>query len=462
MFLIFPGPGGRLDPMRPQAASMGQATRWMRISALCLVPLLLTLAVGCHSSHTNNASDPGRPIVITSNPTDTTTVSGRSVTLSVAVTGAPTIQYQWSKNGHDILGAISSSYTLYNPKVSDSGAYTVTMINPIGTLTSASATLTVQGAVSFVAPVGVVADAAGNVFVSDSDDHTIWKVGPTHVRTLLAGMSGQPGINDGKGALAQFNAPGGLALDPAGNLLVADTGNHTIRRIAPDGTVTTVAGSAGNPGSADGAGILATFNGPSSLAVDASGVVYIADSLNHTIRQMSATGAVTTYAGIAGQPGQNDGAAATAQFSQPNGLALAPNGTLYVADYGNSVIRAISSSGAVSRYAGVYYFHSLLDGNLATAQFYQPMGLALDAAGTLYVADTGNNSLRKITAGGAVTVLAGTSTFGNVDGQGTLALFHLPSGITLAPSGNLVVADTGNHYLRSVTPAGLVTTYLVP
>lgn len=462
MFLEFPGPGGRLDPMQPEAASRGRAAGWLRISLACLLPLLLlSLGTGC-SKHHNTASDPGKPPVITTNPTSVITVSGRPVSFTVVVTGAPTLRYQWSKDGTDVLGAINSTLTIFNPRAQDAGSYKVVVTNPNGTITSGEATLTVQVALPFIAPVGVVADASGNLFVSDMDDHTIWKVDATGHRTLLAGGSGLPGSSDAQGSLARFNTPGGLALDATGNLLVADTGNHTIRRVAMDGTVTTLAGSAGNPGSADGTGAAARFNAPNSLAVTTSGAVYISDSLNHTIRLMATDGTVSTYAGLAGQPGQIDGAAATAQFSQPTGLALAPNGTLYIADSGNSVIRTISAGGTVSLFAGKYNNRGWGSGNLTTAMFYQPVGLALDASGILYVADTNNHAIRKISTTGDVTVLAGAGTLGNADGLGLSALFDLPCGIALTPAGNLAVADSSNHLLRSVTPTGTVTTYLVP
>ena len=223
-----------------------------RSSSFLVIPvLLLALGIAC-SSHHHDASAPGTPPTITTGPVNASTVSGRPVTFSVAATGAAPLSYQWAKDGQPILGALTAVFTLYRPKVQDAGSYTVTVTNPNGTVTSGAATLTVAAAVSFTAPVGLAYDASGNLFVSDMDDHTIWKVDPTNQKTLVAGASGLPGSTDGQGANARFNLPGGLAFDPAGNLVVADTGNHTIRRIAPDGTVTTLAGSAGLQGTTDG------------------------------------------------------------------------------------------------------------------------------------------------------------------------------------------------------------------
>jgi sugar lactone lactonase YvrE len=462
MFLEFPGSGGRPTPLRSLTASIRSLDLPGTVRLLLLPVLLLAVGTAC-SHHTNHASDPGTPPSITAAPVNATTVTGRPVTFSVTAAGAPTLRFQWSKDGTDILGALGTTYTLYNPQPQDSGQYTVTITNPDGTLKSPAATLTVVPAVTFTAPTGIVADASGNLFVSDMEDQTIWKVDATNHKTLLAGSPGLAGSADGQGSGARFNAPGGLALDPAGNLVVADAGNHTIRRIAPDGTVTTLAGTAGLPGSADGVGAQARFNGPFGVAVDGTGKVYIADALNHTIRLMATDGTVTTYAGAAGLPGLVDGAATTARFNQPNGLALAADGTLYVADYGNSSVRAIAPGGVVSRLAGQLNARGFADGAGTSALFNLPVGIALDAAGNLWIADTHNHAVRKLTPQGAVSTPAGAGgTLGNADGAGSAGLFNLPCGIAVTPAGNLVVADTDNHLLRSVTPAGTVGTYTTP
>jgi len=460
MFLKFPAPGKALDATRSPLASTGRFLASMR-TFLLLPLLLLSLGVAC-SHHKSHASDPGTAPTITTAPSDATTVTGRPVSFTVVAAGAPVLRYQWAKDGVNILGALGATYTLQSPRVADSGHYTVTITNPNGTLTTAPVALAVVAAVTFNAPMGVIQDAAGNTYVSDMADHTIWKVSPTNQKTLLAGMSGIPGTLDGKGIAAQFDTPGGLALDASGNLLVADTGNHTIRRIAPDGTVVTVAGAAGIPGTTDGLGTAARFNAPTCLAITATGSVYISDAQNHTIRLMAADGTVSTYAGTAGKPGQVDGDRSTALFNEPNGLALSANGTLYVADYGNSVIRAISPSGTVSLLAGQYGTHGYVDGTYTTALFYLPVGLTINASGTLYVTDTGNHAVRKITPLGVVNVVAGSGSAGNADGLGDAALFNLPCGVTVTSAGLLVVADTDNHILRSIDASSNVSTFTTP
>ncbi len=459
----FPSPSAGFHSMRAWLVAAGRSVRGLRRTRLLILPmLLLALGFGCSSHHTD-ASAPGTPPAITSNPTSVSTVSGRSVSFAITATGAATLSYQWAKDGHDILGAIGSTFTLYQAKVEDAGSYTVTVTNSIGTATSGAATLTVAAALTFTSPMGLAYDGSGNLFVSDMDDHTIWKVDATNHKALVAGSSGLPGTLDGQGGSARFNHPGGLAFDPAGNLLVADTGNHTIRRIAADGTVTTLAGAAGIPGSTDGGASQARFNAPFGLAVDATGVLYIADSQNHTIRMMATNGTVSTYAGTPGTAGLADGTGSSALFDQPNGIALAPNGTLYVADYGNSCVRKVAPGGIVTRLAGQINNAGFADGSGLSAQFRTPVGIALDAAGILWVADTHNHAIRRLAADGTVSTPAGSGgVFGNADGSGSAALFNLPCGIATAPSGSLVVTDVNNHQLRTVTSAGAVTTFTTP
>lgn len=461
MFLEFPSLGGMPNP--PQATTVaGRHLQGAWRLRFALLPMfLLALGAGCHKS-SSTANDPGQPPVITTGPADTTTITGRPVSLTVIATGAPTLRYQWTKDGTDILGALGSTYTIPNPKVLDAGHYTVTVVNPVGTITSATAAvLTVQQAVTFTAPTGIAVDATGNLFIADSNDHTIWKVSTTNQKTLLAGSSGLPGSTDGNGSSARFNSPGGLALDPAGNLVVADTGNHTLRRVAQNGDVTTLAGAPGQPGFADGTS-QARFNSPSGIAVAATGAIYIADTQNHTIRLLATNGTVSTYAGTAGNPGLVNATGASARFLQPYGLALASNGTLYVADYGNSCLRAINSGAVVTTFSGVANSPGFLDGGATTAQFRLPVAIALDAAGILWVADTHNHAIRRITPDGTVYLMAGSGAAGNADGATTAALFNLPCGIAATPAGNLIVTDTSNHILRSLTTSGTATSLTTP
>src|SRR3569833_2399996 len=178
--------------------------------------------------------------------------------------------------------------------------------------------------------------------------------------------------------------------------------------------VTTLAGTAGQNGSADGTGAAALFNGPRGIAVDASGTIYVADTFNHTIRKITSDGSVSTFAGVAGQSGSADGTGAGARFNYPAGLAIDSSGNLYVADSSNNTLRKISSSGTVTTLAGNPASSGFADGTGTAATFYQPVGVAVDSAGNVYVADSGNSALRKVTPSGTdstVHLTAGSPPF---------------------------------------------------
>lgn len=274
------------------------------------------------------------------------------------------------------------------------------------------------------------------------------------VVTTLAG-SGTLGSTDAIGAAASFNYSSGVAVDTIGNVYVADSYNNKIRKITGAGEVTTLAGS-GIAGSADGLGIEASFNNPTGVAVDGNGNVYVADSYNNKIRKITASGDVTTLAG-SGEPGTANGTGTAARFNGPSGVAVDQSGTLYVADTDNQKIRKITASGSVTNYAGSGTSGST-DGTGAEASFYYPQGIAVDGTGTLYVADTDNQKIRKIEAGGVVTTLAGTGSYGSTDGTGTLASFNGPSGVAVDVNNNVFVADAGNNKIRKISATGEVTT----
>jgi len=272
--------------------------------------------------------------------------------------------------------------------------------------------------------------------------------------STLAG-SGAAGFADGAGAGAQFDSPIGIAVDSSGTVYVADAGNHRIRRVLLDGTVSTLAGS-GIPGFADGAGVGAQFNFPYDVAVDSSGTVYVADTGNHRIRRVLLDGTVSTLAG-SGLPGFADGAGAGAQFDFPYGIAVDSSGTVYVADAGNYRIRKIQPDGTVSTLAGSGT-RGFADGAGTAAQFNYPQGIAVDSTGTVYVADAGNHRIRKIQPDGTVSTLAGSGTRGFADGAGTGAKFNFPYGVAVDSTGTVYVADWGSNRIRRILPDGTVIT----
>jgi sugar lactone lactonase YvrE len=277
--------------------------------------------------------------------------------------------------------------------------------------------------------------------------------------TTLAGTPSNAGSADGASSAAQFENPNGVAVDSEGNVYVADLGNNTIRKITPGGVVTTLAGTPGVSGSADGTGGAAQFAKPSGVAVDSLGNVYVADSFNNTIRKISSGGAVTTLAGTPGIVGSADGSGGAAQFNRPGGVAVDGTGNVYVADSLNRTIRKITSNGVVTTLAGTPGILGALDGPGSIARFANPTGVAVDGEGNVYVADNYNFTIRKITSAGLVTTLAGSlSSMGSADGIGTNAQFNYPQGVAVDNAGNVYVTDTNNNAIRMITPAGVVTT----
>ena len=258
---------------------------------------------------------------------------------------------------------------------------------------------------------------------------------------------------DGQGTAAQFNYPTGIAIDTNGNLFVVDANNTKIRKITPEGFVSTFAGS--SMGSADGTGTTAQFDSPYGITIDAANNLFITDSYSSRIRKITPDGVVSTIAGSI--PGFADGTGSEAQFNNPAGIAIDVTGNLYVADKNNNRIRKVTPLGAVSTIAG-NASSGLVDGIGTDAKFSVPFGITIDATGNLYVADTFNNTIRKITTTGEVTTLAGSNIIGTLDGIGTAAQFFQPCGITIDALGNLYVADSWSSKIRKITPAGMVTT----
>ena len=303
----------------------------------------------------------------------------------------------------------------------------------------------------FRLPNSVAVDGAGNVYVADTANNTIRKIAPNGVVSTLAGVSGTHGSADGIGGNARFWAPFGIAADRSGNVYVADTANNTIRKITSDGVVSTLAGLAGHPGSKDGNGTNARFRNPWGVAVDGIGNVFVADMSNDTIRKITPTGVVSTLAGQVGISGSLNGVGASAQFNNPFAIAVDSADNIYVSDSANDTIRKVTPGGMASILAGLPGYAGSTDGNGNDARFWNPQGLAVDDGGNIYVADTGNNTVRKITPMGVVTTLAGLSgVSGTNDKLGESARFNSPGGVAVDSAGNVYVADTNNHAVRKM------------
>lgn len=325
-------------------------------------------------------------------------------------------------------------------------------------------------AARFSNPTGLVVLPGGDLVLADATNNIFRRITPAGVVTYFSGrptdLEDRPinsGSTDGAAADARFNlgvvdGPTGsynLAVDSAGNVYFADTLNNTIRRLTPDGTASTIAGAAGQEGTADGTGSSARFFVPTGVAIDAAGNLYVADSGNYTIRKVTPGGVVTTFAGVGRSPGSTDGTGAAARFREPTGIVADRNGNLFVTDTGNHTIRRITPAGAVTTFAGATGASTQglgagsSDGSGSFARFNSPTAITIDSAGTLYVADTGNHTIRRITAAGAVTTVAGTAGItGPADGTGNAARFQEPRGVAVDASGSVYISDTGNHTIR--------------
>lgn len=299
-------------------------------------------------------------------------------------------------------------------------------------------------------PYGIAVDKSGNVYVADSDNYVIRKMATDGQITTLAGTVGSAGSADGPGNTATFKFPYGIGVDKNGNVYVTDTLNHTIRKISPLGAVSTLAGSAGTSGSKDGTGAGALFKFPYGLAVDATGNVFVADTSNHTIRKITPAGVVSTLAGLAGFTGDTNGAGgSTARFNNPRGVAVDTTGNVYVTDSSNQMIRKISPTGIVVWMGGSRETAGSSDGYGSLGKFNGPNGIAVDSSGNIYVADQFNQTIRKMSAIGVVSTLAGkTEELGWADGTGSEVRFNNPTGIAVDSSGNLYVSDAYNQTIR--------------
>ena len=372
---------------------------------------------------------------------------GQTATITVTASGTPTA-FQWQR-----MAANTSTWVNLN----SGGVYGIASTATSSALTVSNTTLAMSGdefqCVVTYSTGTVTSDLATTLVVEN----------PATVSTFV-GDAGTAGLTTNvSGTAAQFDYPTGIVIDSLGDFWVTDLDNNEIREISPSGAVTTPYGSltgAANTTTTivNGTGNNALFDAPRDIAIDSSNNLYVSDEGNNAIREIATTGTVTTI-------NTNN------VLYEPRGICLDSAGNIYVADSGNNVIREIvKSSGSVIVFAGSSSFASGYKNATGTgALFNQPIGLAIDTSGNLYVADFGNEAIRKITTGGVVTTLAGQAgVAGCRDGTGTQALFNLPRGLTVDSSGNVYVTDSnppigtltfsGNNLLRKITPAGVVTT----
>jgi len=343
-----------------------------------------------------------------------------------------------------VLGKISHLDLSTISSMAATSSYEVTTLAGSG---SAGSVDSVGTAASFYFPMSATVDRnTGIVYVGDNVNNRIRKITPDGVVTTFAG-SGVAGSKDGNGTDATFSWPVGTAVDSSGNVYVADRDNHKIRKITQEGVVTTLAGS-GSIGSADGVGAAASFNYPRSVAVDKLGNVFVSDTLNRKIRKITPEGVVSTLAG-SGAIGSADGIGADASFKITLQIAVDNSGNVLVADVNNSKIRKVTQEGVVTTFAGTGVAGNA-DGTTATATFNQPTGIAVDSDGNVYVSDYSSNIIRKISSSGLVTTIAGSGTAGSADGYGVNASFNSVGYISVDSAGDVYAGGNFDKKIRKI------------
>jgi MYXO-CTERM domain-containing protein len=372
-------------------------------------------------------------------PSSQTVTSGKTMLLTGSATGNPVPTFKWQQSADvgktwtTITGQTGTTLTVTASPSLNNNEFRYVATNSGGVVNSNAFTLVVNPAF-FPSPTCIVVDSSGNLYAGDSSNNAIQQINPSGVVRLVAGSPiGTAGFSDATGSAAFFRDPTGITLSPdMTTLYVADTGNAAIRQITSGGAVTTLASG--------------LFNGPVGVAVDTSGNVFVADSNNNVVRMVTKGGLASTFA---------------SSLSLPYGLVLNnTSGTLYVSD--SNAVRQINKSGSVTLLAGASTPPGTADGTISAARFTAPGGLALDSTGNIYVADIGNSTIRKVTPAGVVTTLAGQpGVAGLMDGTGSNALFNKPEDVTVDSSGNVYVADTLNGAIRKITPSGVVTTLVL-
>ncbi len=428
---------------------------------MILSAVLLSFS-SCKKDHPHPPATPPAPLeVISFTPAraakdSVLTITGKSFSTTassniVTINGVPATVISATKETLLVKVPIHAGTGVLQVRVGDQTAGATTIFQYLYTVTTLAGDENLGfkdgpgNVAEFNLPAGLGVDGAGNVFVADVLNNRIRKITPDGQVSTWAG-DGTAAFKEGKGTAAAFNSPVGLAINSNGELVVADTYNHRIRKITTTADVSTLAGN-DTVGFKEGVGNTAQFANPYGVAVDAVGNIYVADTYNSSIRKITPAGVVTTLAGN-GTYGYQEGTGSAARFSYPSSLAVDEAGFVYVGDKNNNRIRRISPAGEVVTLAGDGT-PGFKDDTGPMAKFNFPFGVAADH-GFLFVADMLNNRIRGISPTGLVFTIAGNGDEGNKDGVGTNARFRFPYGIAVDGAGNIYVGDAGNYRIRKL------------
>src|ERR1700722_1160195 len=364
---------------------------------------------------------------ITHQPQDVAATNAASATFSVAVSGAGPFTYQWQFNGTNLPG------------------YLITTVAGNGT-TNYSGNGGPANNASLNYPYGVAVDASGNLFIADSDNSVVRKVKTNGIISTVAGNGTSQFAGDGGAATnASISDPFGVTVDTFGNLFIADTSNNRIRKVGPNGVITTVAGDAGVGYSGDGGPATnSSLYFPYGVAVDASGNLFIADFENNRIRKVGTNRIITTAAGDGDYGYSGDGGAANvATLWAPSSVAVDSSGNLFIADFGNYRVRKVDADGMMTTVAGNGEKGYSGDGGAAiNARLGGYTSVAVDASGDLFIVDSANERIREVGPNGIISTVAGTGTIGRSGdgGAATDAQLNNPTAVAVDSSGNLFIA----------------------